>query len=303
MSLKQLRALASTVRLGTVTAAARELYVTPAAITTQLKIMERIVGTPIFDRARNGFVPTEAGRELLETALLIDKLMARSGERITALKSGAIGTVVLGAVSTAKYLVPAIAAEFQRAHPKIRVKLLIGNRSDIIAGLEASEYDLTIMGRPPSHVPLASTLLCDHPHVLIAAPEHRLGNAGEIEPSALVHERFLAREPGSGTRLLMERFIERIGLGQMLDVVEMGTNETIKQAVRAGLGIAIISAHTCLSELRERKLIMLPIAGLPLVRQWYLIQRADRELGAAAENLKSFVIAHTASLMPRLDIG
>ena len=128
-----------------------------------------------------------------------------------------------------------------------------------IAGLEQNEYDLALMGRPPDHVPLASEVLSDHPHILIAPAGHRLVGRRKIVAEDPLQETFLAREPGSGTRLLMERFFEMIASGRTIDIVEMGTNETIKQAVMAGLGIAFISAHTCLAELAAGKFVPLSV--------------------------------------------
>ncbi len=298
LTLKQLRALASTVQHGTVTGAAKDLHVTPPAITTQLKILETSVGGPLFDRSANSFTPTEIGRELLDTALTVERLIAQAGDRITALRSGAMGSVVFAVVSTGKYVAPSIVAAFQQKHPGIRVKLVIGNRSEIIRGLELNEYDLLLMGRPPDSVAVDRAVLCDHPHVLIASPDHPLAGQTDIPFEALARERFLAREPGSGTRSLMDRFLERVGSGRAHDVVEMGTNETIKQAVMAGLGIAIVSAHTCYTELQEGKLAALPVTGLPLVRQWYLIHRSDRSLTGAATVLKAFILERR-DLFPR----
>jgi DNA-binding transcriptional LysR family regulator len=300
LSLKQLRALVATVGRGSVTLAARDLSVTPPAITTQLKLLEAGVGAPLFDRSLNGFKPTDIGRELLCTAIDIENQITRMGERIDALRSGASGFVVLGVVSSAKYVAPRLVAEFQREHPDIRVKLVVGNREEITRGLEQNSFDLLITGRPPSHIPVISSVLSDHPNVLIAPPNHHLVRDPDILVDDLLSERFLAREQGSGTRVLLENFLERIGGGRQFDVVEMGTNETITQAVMAGLGLAILSAHTCFSELSEGKLATLRIFGVPLIMQWRLIHRDDRRLNTAAEVLKTFALAHCRSIFPQL---
>jgi DNA-binding transcriptional LysR family regulator len=303
VSLRQLRALAATVKHGSVTAAARELLVTPPAITAQLKSLEAWAGGALFDRDLGGFTPSDVGRELLEAALEIDHQVGRVAERLTALREGSAGHVVFGVVSSGKYLAPRIVAEFQRRHPAIRVKLLVGNRGEIVRGLERNGFDLALMGQPPAHVPLSSVVLADHPHVMIAAPDHPLSGDPDILVEELLRERFLAREEGSGTRTVMARFLEQIGAGRAFEVVEMGTNETIKQAVMAGLGLAIISAHTCFSELLEGKLAALDLRGLPLVRQWRLTHRADRRLRPAAEIMKAFVFENRQSLFPRLAAG
>lgn len=298
LTLKHLRAHEATVRLGSVTAAARELLVTPPAITSQLKSLESLAGAPIYDRSVEHFVPTAIGRALLETAQDIERLIGRTHSKIAALRSGATGVIVFAAVSTSKYIAPGMVARFQAAHPNMSVKLVIGNRQDILRGLEANEFDVLLMGRPPGHLPIESAFLCDHPHIIVVPPDHALARRKHLTPSDLIGERFLSREVGSGTRLLMEKFLARVSAWQSLEVVEMGTNETIKQAVMAGLGIAFLSAHTCVAELQDGKLTALPIAGLPLVRQWYLIHRADREMSTAAKVFEEFVLQNKSRLIP-----
>jgi DNA-binding transcriptional LysR family regulator len=299
MTLRQLRALSATTRRGSVTGAARDLSVTPPAVTAQLKNLEALAGAPLFDRTLNGFAPTAVGEALLETAADIEHQISRLGEQIDALKAGTRGQVTFAVVSSGKYLAPSIVARFQRTHPDVRVKLVIGNRSEVVRGLEENRFDLVLMGRPPTHLPVTSTVLADHPHVLIARRDHRLVGDHDILAEDLLAERFLAREQGSGTRALMDRFLEQVGGGRDFQIVEMGTNETIKQAVMAGLGLAIISVHTCFSELAEGKLATLTVRGLPLVRQWRLLHREDRHLGASAALMKTFVMDHRRDLFPR----
>jgi DNA-binding transcriptional LysR family regulator len=297
---KQLRALAATVDAGSVTGAAKALHVTPPAITIQLKQLEGLVGAPLFDRASANFTPTEIGKVLLGTAQDVERLVARAAERISALRAGATGSVVFGVVSTAKYIAPAMVASFRSAHPGIRVTLSIGNRGEIIRGLERNEFDILLMGRPPAHVDVTSQAMGDHPHVLIAPPGHRFVGVQRIPGHLLLQERFLVREPGSGTRMLTERFLERIARGRPAELIEMGSNETIKQSVMAGLGVAIISAHTCLSELGDGRLESLQATGLPLMRQWFLLKRADRESTKAVELFKEFISEKQRDFFPQV---
>ena len=297
---KQLRALAATVERGSVSGAAQTLNVTPPAISIQLKLLEEMIGAPLFRReSATPFAPTAIGAELLALAQDFERLALRAGDKIEALRSGAAGAVVFGVVSTGKYLAPSFVAAFGREFPGVRVKLAIGNREEIIRGMERDEYDLVMMGRPPAHVSVESMTLGDHPHILVAPPGHRLAGDADILAEDLLRERFLAREPGSGTRLLMERFLDRLGGGRVFDIVEMGTNETIKQSVMAGLGLAIISAHTCLTEVADGHLVALPVAGLPLVRQWFLLHRPDRTPGMAALRLRDFLMRRRADLLPK----
>ena len=98
----------------------------------------------------------------------------------------------------------------------------------------------------------------------------------------------------------MERCLDRIGGGRPVEVVDMGSNETIKQSVMAGLGVAIISAHTCLAELAERKLVTLRVTGLPLVRQWFLLNRADRRTTKAVDIFKAYISDRRRELFPQI---
>jgi DNA-binding transcriptional LysR family regulator len=297
---KQLRALAATIQRGSVSGAAQTLNLTPPAVSIQLKLLEAMIGAPLFRReTATPFAPTEIGAELMVLAQDFERLAMRAGDKIEALRSGAAGAVVFGVVSTGKYLAPSFVAAFGRENPGVRVKLAIGNREEIIRGLERDEYDLVMMGRPPAHIDVDSVTLGDHPHILVAPPGHRLAGDSDILAEDLLRERFLAREPGSGTRLLMERFLDRLGGGRAFDIVEMGTNETIKQSVMAGLGLAIISAHTCLTEMADNHLIALPVAGLPLVRQWFLLHRADRAPGMAARQFRDFLLRQRSDLLPK----
>ena len=156
------------------------------------------------------------------------------------------------------------------------------------------------MGRPPAHIEVESVVMGDHPHVLVAPPGHRLAGDADILAEDLLRERFLARETGSGTRMLMERFLARIGSGRPFEVVDMGSNETIKQSVMAGLGVAIISAHTCLAELDDGKLVTLRVSGLPLVRQWFLLNRCDRRPTKAVEIFKAYISDRRRELFPQV---
>ena len=298
ITIKQLRVLQATARLRSVTRAAESLYVTPPAVSAQLKKLEKKVGTTLLERTSEGFELTPAGTQVIDLAESITALMDRTGDRLRALREGAEGYAVLGVVSTGKYFAPGIVARFQHLHPGIRVALAVGNRAEILRGIDRREYDLLIMGRPPAHLPFQLDVLGDHPFVLIARPDHPLAGEGDIPHAALQDQVFLTREEGSGTRLLTSRFLDHISDERTLQVMEMGTNETIKQAVLAGLGIALISRHTCHAELAEGRLVSLDVVGLPLVRQWYLIAPEDRELTRAAESLQGFILAHRGELLP-----
>lgn len=298
-SLRRLRALRALVEHGSVTAAAAALHLTTPAVSLQLRQLEAEVGLPLVERGRDGLRVTEAGREVLAAIERIDLVLRDCAEAIEAIAEGRGGRVVVAVISTAKYFAPRALAAFRKRSPGVDIRLLVGNRRDIIDALRGLEADLAIMGRPPEDVPHAKAAIGDHPHVIIGPPDHWAAQAPLLTLPDLAGERFLLREPGSGTRTLAESVFAAAGIQPGIDM-EIGSNETIKQAVIAGLGIAFISAHTIEAELRDRRLVVLPVEGLPIKRQWFLVRRDDRRLLPAASALWEFLAAEGRGFLPSL---
>jgi DNA-binding transcriptional LysR family regulator len=298
VTLKQLRGFAEVMRRGTIAAAAERLHVTAPAVSTQLKTLESLVGAPLLDRSGDALRPTEVGEEVLRAVGLIESALSRCEHRVASLREGAAGLVRLGVVSTGKYFAPGLVARFNRATPGIVLHLTVGNRDDIIRTLAQRGIDIAIMGRPPETPDVVARRLGPHPYVMIAPPDHPLAVLPEVGADALLSETFLAREMGSGTRTLMVRELDQLGGGRSYRVVEMASNETIKQAVMAGLGIAMLSAHTVHTELNEGKLVTLTVPGLPIMRHWYLIHLADEDLTAAATVFRDFVLSLDGAFLP-----
>jgi LysR family transcriptional regulator, low CO2-responsive transcriptional regulator len=172
----------------------------------------------------------------------------------------------------------------------------------MLAGLEDHSIDIVIMGRPPRYPVVEAVALGDHPHVLIAPPDHPLASSTDIDPDVLLSETFILREPGSGTRILMERFLDRIGEGTPYESIVFNTNETIKQAVIAGLGIALISAHTVSDALAEGRIVTINMPGLPIIRQWFLVRVASAEKTPVARLVHEFMVSQNGSFLPQLPL-
>jgi len=146
---------------------------------------------------------------------------------------------------------------------------------------------------------LAIQLIGDHPHIVVASGEHPLARRDNLSPSDLAGEVFITREVGSGTRLLMEGLFEASNLNPKIGM-EMGSNETVKQAVIAGLGIAFISAHTVASELDDGRLVTLDVKGLPVVRQWFVVRRKDKIMLPPAQAMLDFLRTQGPRYLPKL---
>ena len=301
ITLRQLRALKVVVREGSILAAGDVLGLTGPAVHNQLKTLEDIVGSPVLlRRGRERNTPTPQGEVLIAAYDEAHAALERAIHGIVALDRGEIGSVVLGVVSTAKYFAPQIVAMLMAEWPGVEVVLQVGNRDSTIAALARGKLDLCIMGRPPRE-PLCDAIpFADHPHVIIAPQGHPLAHGAST--AELLEQRFIMREPGSGTRSLATRFLDEIGGGQDVRMIEMDSNETIKQAVLSGLGIAIISAHTVAEELRSGRLITLPVAGMPILRTWYLLTRSERELGPAASHVRDWIVGHAAEFLPDVSL-
>ena len=300
VTLRQLRALAAVAETGSLAAAGERLGLTPPAVHAQIRNLETALSVPMLQRAPTGAgsVPTPEAELALEAGRRIEVALGRCVEQIAAVKAGHSGRVTLGVVSTAKYFAPRLVATLKRQSPGVEVVLRESNRGGVVADLERQAVDLAIMGRPPRQPVVAASPIGPHPHGLIAPPDHPLAGLDRVEIEQILREPMIAREVGSGTRILMTRYLDAQAPGQAYDLVEMGSNETIKQAVMAGLGLAFISLHTATEELRSGRLVALRAPGLPLVRQWFLVHPADQPLSPAARALAERIEALQGAFLP-----
>jgi DNA-binding transcriptional LysR family regulator len=301
VTLKQLRALDATLRTGTISKAAQALGVTPPAVTMQMRLLEQAAGLPLLERTESGLRPTDAGAIVLDTAHRCEAALEDCNDALQALKGAGGGRVTVGVVSTAKYFAPRALAAFSSAHPNVEMRLSVGNRSKTIDALRDYELDLAVMGRPPASFEVEEAVIGDHPHVIVAPPDHPFAGKRRLAISKLADETFLLREEGSGTRILMQRLFAEMGLNPNIGM-EIGSNETIKQAVMARLGIALISAHTVAPEIKEGRLAILDVSGLPVVRQWFVVRRRDKDLMPASQALWDFLAASAADFLPDLGL-
>jgi molybdate transport repressor ModE-like protein len=300
LTMRQLRALAAVQKHHSVTAAAKQLHLTQPAVTLQIRNLQALAGLPLIQRTGDGMLLTDAGREVLALSERIEAAIASCETALEMMAGKTAGHISIGAVSTAKYFVPFAISGFSRLHPDIDIALTIGNRQEISAALRGYDLDFAIMGRPPVDIDMKVHLIGDHPHVIIAPTAHRLARKPRLPLRELACETFLMREPGSGTRGLMEQLFESAGVRPKIGMA-MSSNETIKQAVIAGLGIAFISAHTVATELDERRLVTLDVEGLPVVRQWFVLARKDKVLLPPAQAMLDFLSARGAQFLPRVD--
>lgn len=300
ITLRQLRTVSAIRAEGKIVNAANRLGLTGPALTLQLRQLEQECGTQLFERATDGMRPTDAGIAVVEAALAIEERLRLLREEIDAIKGLRRGRLVVGAVSTAKYFAPQIIAGFKKLHPDIDIKLIVGNREQTIAKLKDHALDVALMGRPPPDLQVDGRVFGDHPLLIVAAPDHPLARQRDITKARVAQEHFIVREPGSGTRVSFEHFMRDIPGRLDEPGTEMDSNETIKQAVMAGLGVAFISAHTVAYEVASDRLAALDVIGLPIRRQWFSVVRQDRAATPALEAFRDFLTKRGPTFLPVL---
>ena len=288
VTLRQLKIFEAVARHLSFSRAAEELHLTQPAVSMQVQSLEDHAGLPLTEQAGKKVRLTAAGEELARQARHIADQLREAGEALAALKGVEAGHLKIGVVSTAKYFAPSLLAEFRRRHPGVELQLTVNNRGTVVRQLAENDIDLAIMGTPPNEFETVAKIFADHPLVFIAAPDHPLAGKRNIDPKRLADETLLIRQPGSGTRAALERFLEerQVPAGARM---ELGSNETIKQAVMAGLGLSFISEHAIGLEISVGRLVKLNIAGTPVKRQWRLVYRTDKRLMPAATAFVDFM--------------
>ena len=292
VTFRQLQVLAEVARLGSMSRAAASLHLTPPAVSMQIKEVESQVGLPLFDRQGRQVSLSTAGEYFLVHARKLLANLKEADDAMARFKRLEHGLLTIGIVSTAKYFVPHLLARFHEEHAGIDVKLrVVGNREQLVALMRAAEVDLAVMGRPPKELATRAEAFAAHPMVFVASPQHPLVGIGHAPPAVLQGQTMIVREQGSGTRAAMEAFLAAHRVEPHI-AMEMSSNETIKQAVIAGMGLSFLSLHTIGLELRSGLLRLLDIDGTPLMRTWNVVHLQSRVLSPAAEAFRYFIIEH-----------
>lgn len=301
LTLRQMRVFAEVARRLSFARAAETLHLTPPAVSMQVKELEAAVGLPLFERSGRQVSLTTAGEYLLVHARRMLAVLKDAEDAMARLKHVEAGRLDVGLVSTAKYFLPRLLARFREQHPGVELRMHVSaNREQLVALLRGNEIDLAVMGRPPRELATRAEAFAAHPQVFVAPPAHALARLPAVEPAALEAEPFIVREPGSGTRKHMEEFFAAHQLAPRV-AMEMPSNESIKQAVMAGMGLSFLSLHTIGLELASGLLAIVRVQGTPIVRTWNVVHLAGRTLSPAAEALRYFILEHGEALLSAQD--
>jgi LysR family transcriptional regulator, low CO2-responsive transcriptional regulator len=288
-TIQALAIFAEVARHGTMTAAAEAAGISQPAISAQVKALERYYGTRLLERDGRGSTPTAAGRLVADYAVRVLALVDELGRGVADLEGLTAGELIVGASSTVgEQLLPTYLGQFHAAHPQVRLSVRIGNSADISALVAARELDFAIVGEEPSDRDLFAEPVLEDQIVAFVAPNDPLLREAPITPVALCGRQFVMREAGSATRALGERCLRETSCGPG-HVIELGSNEAVKRAVEAGLGIGVLSTYTIEAERLAGLLVDLPIMGWGCSRSFWLIRRRDRVLTRAEEAFLALV--------------
>jgi DNA-binding transcriptional LysR family regulator len=295
LTLRQLQVFESVARHLSHSRAAAELYLSQPAVSMQIKQTESILGLALFEQVGKKLFLTEAGRELLRYSRNILHQMEEMEAVFGEMKGLSRGHLDIAVVSSANYFMPQLLARFFQQYPGIQASLRVANREEVIRRVDENQADLAIMGRPPEGADMQAESFLQNPLVVIAAPTHPLAAQRQIKPALLAQETFLLREPGSGTRGVVERFFAGNRI-QPPSTMEMDTNEAIKQSVQAGMGLGVISLQSIELELETGRLVVLDAEHFPIVRHWYIVHRKNKRLSGAAQAFRQFLLDEAEKL-------
>jgi LysR family transcriptional regulator, low CO2-responsive transcriptional regulator len=296
LTLRQLQVFESAAAHLNFSHTAKQLYLSQPAVSMQIKQLEANIGLPLFEQMGKKLFLTEAGRELFHYSRNITQLLAEMESVFEEMKGLGSGKLTLSVVNTANYFTPQLLARFCQQHPGINVNLQVANRDAVLKQLADNSTDLAILGQPPDGLDIIAESFLENPLVVIAAPGHPLAKLKRVKFTRLAEETFLSREQGSGTRSAMERVFEQHHIQPHISM-EMETNEAIKQAVQAGMGLGILSLHSIELELETKRLAMLNVENFPLRRSWFVAHRSNKRLSGAARAFKEFLLTEANDIV------
>ena len=295
-TLPQLRLFEASARLGCFARAAEELHMAQPTASIQIKKLSETVGFPLFEQVGKRIHLTEAGKEVYEACKDVFRTLASLEETLTEMRGLDSGRLQLAVTSTAKYFAPRLLGAFIQRYPGVATSLQIHNRNTLVERLANNEDDLYMFADPPEEQEVVAQAILPNPLVVFARNDHPLAGEKDIAFARLAEEPFLMREPGSGTRMVTLKLFEQHGLTPKIRM-ELSTNEAVREAILAGLGVSILSRYTLGLEPEQTKLVCLDVEGFPLESHWHFVYPVGKQLSAVARAFMDFTRAEAKGLV------
>lgn len=294
-TLPQLRAFEAAARLGSLTRAAEELHIAQATASVQIKKLSETVGLALFEQVGNRLQLTEAGQRLYEGCGELFRAFSAMEQTLAAMRGLASGPLRLAAPTAARHFAARLLAAFAERHPGVQPSLHIHERFALIQRLERNDDDLYLFVEPPEERNVVAQALVPNPLVVLASAEHPLAAAADIPFARLAGEPFIMREPGSGIRMIVLRLFARHGIAPTIRM-ELGSDEAIREAILAGLGIGILPRYTPGLDPVLTRAVCLDVEGFPLESHWHFVYPLGKRLSPAARAFMDFARAEAKSL-------
>ena len=285
---RQLEIFEAIARLGSFTRASEELYLTQPTVSMQMKKLTDIVGSQLVEQIGKKVSLTEDGRELAQASREIFAILDRYTMSVAQRRGLEKGKLRLMAITTASYFAPRLLGEFSKLHPGIDLSLRVTNKEQVLASMADNLDDLYLLGTPPDEIDVIATPIMDNPIVVLAAPGHPLAAKPNLSLADLAQQPWVMREAGSGTRKAIETLFHEHGL-TIRPRLELGSNEAIKQAILADLGISALSSHA-LTLHQPGQFAVLDVEGFPILRHWYAVYPAGRQIPLVARAFLDFLL-------------
>lgn len=299
MDLRRLEVFVKVAELGSFSRAAEALFLTQPTVSEHVRGLEDDLGVQLLDRLGRGASPTPAGELLLGYARRMLALTREARQAIERFQGRTIGELVVGGSTIpGEYLLPALIGQFKAKFPEISISLRVSASRQVSEWVEEGRVEIGVVGaRPASRGLVARELMADT-MVVVVSPEHRWASRGGVTLADLRLEPLVLRERGSGSREAFERAIGDAGLDLSAFRVagEMGSTQAVKQAVRAGIGVAMISRRAVEDECRARLLVCVKVTDLSVVRSFHLVTHRERTRSPLAQAFLEFVESQAGAL-------
>lgn len=296
-SFRQLQSLVLVARHESISRAADAMHLTQPAVSLQIRTLEEIAGIALTRKVGRNIQLTAAGEVMAEFSERILRLWEQASDELAALQGVTSGTLRIGAVTTAEHLLPPLLVPFTLKRPDVRLKLQVGNRTEIINMLARHEIELAIMGTPPRELRTNAARFARHPMAFVASPKHPLMKKKKITLNDVMAANLLVRERGSGTRTAVEKLLREEGHAAEFGS-EVSSNEAIKRMVSAGLGVGFLSEHACALEFKAGLLAILPLKH-EVEADWQIMHLSDQPIPKVAASFQDFVIENGQDLVRR----
>ncbi len=280
-SLHALALFLATVEHGTMTAAAEAEGIAQPAISVHVRNLERFYAMPLVERSGRRVRPTAAGELLARHTRRILGAVDELEYALADLEGLRSGRLVVGASATvAETWLPEVLGRFRRAHPGVDLEVRLGNSEHVLQGVHDRSLGFGLVGRPVDDPALLSRAIFEDRLELFAAADSPLAGAAGLGLTDLAYETFVLREPGSATREAVLGCMQAFGFAPAQEM-QFGSNEAVKRAVAAGLGVGVLSARTLDVDVRAGDVAIVPCADWVCRRQFWLVRRTDRLLAPA----------------------